>query len=326
MDLKVQNHPKADSSNTCTIHSNLSLHKLRGCLRTSKCFIHVSFNIQRLGDAPTHGSTHGPLLPLNRRSTVLHLPAILAMSMASDELGIVVYPRWERTHIPPSKKKKTHFFEWMIFYKIRVRICWMLVSWTVYFLLIVDCFHQSCQLQKKCSTFTNLYSMWMKFEGFASPSPPLHSKLIKWIWQHQYISIWFVNDLFCWWVSLPPQGISWVQDCRHWIQLRVLPGSRRHLGPRVPAPGIGQVFWEVEEFQSTHLVETHLFWPRWDTKNPSNMGSFTQNGIFGRTWCENLSSPRLLSSPAIRGLAMEWPGVSKSWVQLHMLLLCTLED
>lgn len=50
---------------------------------------------------------------------------------------------------PPIQKKKTHFFEWMIFYKIRVRICWMLVSWTVYFLLIVDCFHQSCQLQTK---------------------------------------------------------------------------------------------------------------------------------------------------------------------------------
>lgn len=287
MDLKVQNHPKADSSNTCTIHSNLSLHKLRGCLPN---FSYMFPSTSKDWGMPRQRLNPRPAPPIESK---VHSP-----SFAGDP-GNVHGIRWTRhcclpslgtnTYPPIQKKKRTFLSGWFFTFQGQD----MLNVGFLDGILFAYCRLFSSKLPaSKCSTFTNLYSMWMKFEGFASPSPPRHSKLIKWIWQHQYISIWFVNDLFCWWVSLPPQGISWVQDCRHWIQLRVLPGSRRHLGPRVPAPGSGQVFGEVEEISPPTWLKPIFFVPRWDTKNPSNMGSFTQNGIFGRIfWCRKSFLP-----------------------------------
>lgn len=143
MDLKVQNHPKADSSNTCTIHSNLSLHKLRGCLPN---FSYMFPSTSKDWGMPRQRLNPRPAPPIESK---VHSP-----SFAGDP-GNVHGIRWTRhcclpslgTNTYPPIQKKNALFWVDDFLLFRVRICWMLVSWTVYFLLIVDCFHQSCQLQ-----------------------------------------------------------------------------------------------------------------------------------------------------------------------------------
>ncbi len=152
-------------------------------------------SINKNGGLPHYGYTNPRLLPLNRRSTVLHLPAILEHTSRSNyrKMNMFLNP----------KVMEVWFKLWLSLKKVKdflgkpcehlIKICRGVRK--IDFCLIVDRFHQSWQLRQKtktkCSTFTNLYSMWMKFEGFASTSPPLHSKLIKWIWQHhQYINQW----------------------------------------------------------------------------------------------------------------------------------------